>query len=1197
MNQLARPITRRPDLTVAALLLLAAVIFFSGALWPPPGQALSGHDMVGYYYPAWNTVRQALRAGHIVTWEAEIFAGFPFLAQPQQNTFYPPNWINILLPLRAGVTLLMVFHVWLASLGMVIFTRRLGARRGPALLAGLGFAYGGLLTGRLWAGHAPVYAVFIWTPLLLAALHWAVARRSWAAAVLAGAPFGLAILAGHIPSFLYVGLIWAAFVAYLLLTRPGERRVVLRAALVSAAVGLALAAVQLVPFLQFSLASERLATADYAFATDYSLPPAHLITLLVPEFFGEPLRVGYWSVPTFEELTYYAGGLAVLGLLLALRRPTRLTWFYLALIVGGLWLALGRYSILYELAYRFLPPFRLVRAPGRAAFLYLFAASALLAHTLTVWRDMPAAERRRWLWPYWPAAVAVLAVALVAALAATGAVFMAIHPTDTSGRLWQQIGGYSQALAVIGLGGALLWAYLTRPDAPRPLTRAARLRRLVLPLALAVLVMADTWSYAHKMVRLAPIGPDPVWTDGLAVIGQPTGRVLPWGVPLFSQNGAVQVGWPSIFGYDSLEPAATITLAASVPDPRSTAYDILGATHVLAGGPLDDFTSGERPLTLVGQQGAAWVYARARPLPLSRLVYAVEVIADSGAAIARVHAADFDPATTAILPADPGCALGPAPAAGTAEVLAHEPTRWQIRTRSDAPALHVLAENAFPGWRVTIDGRSAAPLTAYTAIRAVCVPAGEHLIEWRFQPTLYWLGAALTLLALLALLACSRFQKKVPGGRKGPGSTGQRRTLFPWNLEAGTWPLLSRPQNLDCRLVGPPQRPLHSKHIRPLHAFRLHVTEIDIGRPSPGVHQRAATVITHVELRRAIAARRQPADKLLKSIDDHLVVPLRGRIDQVTNARRRRQLDQFRARARRRSRARRVVADGQTLVDEQPQHTLAGAVTHQRRDMRITGQEQLDGEVRQQTAIDNAVAGHRRAHIVAPFRLPDDLLPDERQTHGHPHPPDDRHQRRGAMIEHKHTPGRRIGGDQRQLAARRAVEVSESLPAQVARLPRRRRLVQLGPRPIDKGIGRIPAAALDKGKHVGKLRARHQIENDAVNIGLHIVRHAGQVDGLQHLARNTALDLRPRERPRLAQELLEHGHTVGVLLVQRVNHLRHGQARGRESRHNRPGRRAQQAAKRMPAPLHLLQRAHKHHPLRPAPLEHQIVLHLNPPFA
>ena len=38
--------------------------------------------------------------------------------------------------------------------------------------------------------------------------------------------------------------------------------------------------------------------------------------------------------------------LAVLGLALALRRPTRLTWFYVLLMVVGLWLALASWRAL-----------------------------------------------------------------------------------------------------------------------------------------------------------------------------------------------------------------------------------------------------------------------------------------------------------------------------------------------------------------------------------------------------------------------------------------------------------------------------------------------------------------------------------------------------------------------------------------------------------------------------------------------------------------------------------------------------------------------------------------------------------------------------------------------------------------------------------------------------------------------------------
>ena len=124
MRRAADLIAARPTLAVALFYLAAAVLFFVGALWPPSGQVLAGHDMLAYYYRAWDTAREGLRAGQLTLWEPGIFGGFPFLAQPQQNTFYPPNWINVLLPTRVGVTWLMLFHVWLAGFGLYLFARR-----------------------------------------------------------------------------------------------------------------------------------------------------------------------------------------------------------------------------------------------------------------------------------------------------------------------------------------------------------------------------------------------------------------------------------------------------------------------------------------------------------------------------------------------------------------------------------------------------------------------------------------------------------------------------------------------------------------------------------------------------------------------------------------------------------------------------------------------------------------------------------------------------------------------------------------------------------------------------------------------------------------------------------------------------------------------------------------------------------------
>ena len=745
--RLIKWLARKPAPAAAILLLALSLLFLSQALFPPQGQALGAHDMRGLFYPWLSTTREAILEGRLPFWDPYQFGGYPFLSNPQVAFFYPPTWLAILLPSHIGISWYVVLHIWMAALGMWLYVRIMGGNRLGSALAAVTFGFSGFVASRVWAGHIGLLATFTWLPWLLLATVWSLRRKELWAAVVAGVPFGLAILAGHTPSLAYVGLIWGAFVLYSLATGANERGLMLRQAAVMAAVGLGLSAVQLLPFLQLSLNSQRLAGNDFEFATRFSFPPAHLITLLLPEFFGEPTRIGYWSVPTFEELTYYAGILSLFGLVLALRRPTSLTWLYVGLMVFGLLLAFGSYGFFYRMLYGLSLPLYLVRAPARAVFLFLFSASALLGHAISTWRSVPDDERKigagavlRW-------TLVVGGVAGLAALAATGAVFMAVHPTETSGRLWHQVGGYAFALAILVLAGVLLWAYLATP-------RARKGRRRLLAVALLVIAIADLWQFGFKLVRPDTVGPDPVWLDAKAILGESEVKILPWGLPIFSQSGSMEVEMYSVFGYQALEPANLVALTSSVPDPRSSAYDLLGVRYVVAALPLDQFTGGESGVALVENRDSAWVYERPGALPVARLVYDFEVFPKVEDAIARIHEADFDAAETAILDMVAPCAPGPKPAEpGSADIVNSEAGYWRIQTKSQTPALLLLAESDYAGWEVNVDGLPAESLRAYGTIRAVCVEAGEHIVEWSFRPRIFLAGGLITLVSLGLLAA------------------------------------------------------------------------------------------------------------------------------------------------------------------------------------------------------------------------------------------------------------------------------------------------------------------------------------------------------------------------------------------------------------------------------------------------------------
>ena len=728
-------------------ILLLTLLFLSSILLPPLGEAAGSYDVSGLFFPWLAFARDAVFNGRLPLWDASLFAGYPFLSNPQVAFFYPPTWLAIILPVRFGISAYLVFHIWISGVGMYLFARQMNGRPLGSFLAAVTFAFSGYAAARVGVGHIGLLATNSWLPWLLLATVWGARVGDWRSAIAAALPWGLAILAGHTASLLYIGIVWTLFALYLIIGEHLKWTLVIRQIAVMGVMGLALSAVQLLPLLQFIAVSTRASSGNFDFAAAYSFPPAHLITLLVPQFFGEPTHSGYWSVPTFEELTYYVGILPIFALLLALRRPTRLSWFYLGVVALAILLALGSYGFLFEIAYYVLPPFRLTRAPARAMFMFVFGMAALLGHVVSQWEGM--ADRKTAVSSLMRYLLPIAGISLLTALAATGAVFASVHPTDTSGRLWVQIGGWGIALIVTLVGGGLLWAYL--------ITDSSRITlRHGLGVALIALVVADLWLFGFKLIHLESTHPAALWTDAKAIIGEADGRVLPWGIPIFEQNGAAQVGLNSVFGYNAMEIGTHIALTTSVPDPRSTAYDLLDVVYVVASSPQSQFEEGERPLTFIGSTDYVWVYQRARPLGLARLVGAVEVIPDESAAIARLHQPDFNVVNNAILSEIPPCELSDTKPVGlgTARLIEQRDGYWRIETDTPAPSLLILSETAYPGWEVTIDGKEADVLTAYTALKAVCIPAGTHIVEWTYKPTLYIIGGLISLVALTAVMLC-----------------------------------------------------------------------------------------------------------------------------------------------------------------------------------------------------------------------------------------------------------------------------------------------------------------------------------------------------------------------------------------------------------------------------------------------------------
>jgi hypothetical protein len=92
------------------------------------------------------------------------------------------------------------------------------------------------------------------------------------------------------------------------------------------------------------------------------------------------------------------------------------------------------------------------------------------------------------------------------------------------------------------------------------------------------------------------------------------------------------------------------------------------------------------------------------------------------------------------------------PPSGSVRVIRYLPRTVELGVSTAEQTRLVTSETNYPGWRAWIDGREQPLETANTAFRSLVVPPGNHRIEMRFVPALFWWSALVSGTAWLCWL-------------------------------------------------------------------------------------------------------------------------------------------------------------------------------------------------------------------------------------------------------------------------------------------------------------------------------------------------------------------------------------------------------------------------------------------------------------
>jgi hypothetical protein len=139
------------------------------------------------------------------------------------------------------------------------------------------------------------------------------------------------------------------------------------------------------------------------------------------------------------------------------------------------------------------------------------------------------------------------------------------------------------------------------------------------------------------------------------------------------------------------------------------------------------------------------------PEPLPRAFLTAGRNRGTGSDLTDLLQNGFDPRTSVLV--DDGPTREPFPGfVGQARILDRRSDRLIVETSSNARAFLTVIEGAMPGWRAWLDGQAARVERANAIFVGTEVPAGRHLVEFRFLPLSAIVGVGLSGLTAVSLL-------------------------------------------------------------------------------------------------------------------------------------------------------------------------------------------------------------------------------------------------------------------------------------------------------------------------------------------------------------------------------------------------------------------------------------------------------------
>ncbi len=724
-------------------------------------------DVVSVIFPLRSLAVDYLLKGEAPLWMGNMFAGYPLLANFQVAIFSPTVIFYFLFSKLDAWSLQVIFQIILSSLFTYLLLRNLKVEKIGSIFGAISYSFGAFSMIWLeWNTHSLTAA---WIPLILLSLYKYSKEGKMKWAGLFSLSVCLQLLSGYPQTAFYTWILCIVF-CIIYLKEFSLRKLLSVAAF--GILGILLSSVQLLPALELFSHSQRIGeTIDPVLRY---FPWKNLITLLAPDYFGNPATGNYWGSGNYSLNTAYTGvitlALAVFGAIQY--KKEKLVKFFLVIILITLVSALNNpiSKFIYENSTFGLS----ASSPTRMLVLLNFSLAVLSAF------GIQSLLKKKGIGDILINAIPLGVLATV--FVATSQFWATVFKNQSSVEQLISTRNLMIPLAVTGvLGVLLLLRHFIYP----------RFNKIIIG-CIVILSIGELlrfgWKFTPFSSKSMVFPPTPI-TDFFAKQNnnEPyrvfTGDVIP-------MNMWVPYGIDSLSGYDAVFPSrwSKLVMALRTKDANARAgsryegfdlvdtpaFDFLNVRYLIAQKYDEKAIPSESGIIYYKyrlekfekrfEDKTVAIYENANFKPRAIMFYDWVVLPEKEI-LEKLISGDKKLTQTLYLEEEPVNLSAAKSGEYHISWGKRSSNREELSVATDNEGLLFVSEMDYPGWEVWVDGVKQKIYRADYAFRSVPIVKGEHKVEFIYSPKSFRIGKWIsisTALFLFGIIFYEQITKKSP---------------------------------------------------------------------------------------------------------------------------------------------------------------------------------------------------------------------------------------------------------------------------------------------------------------------------------------------------------------------------------------------------------------------------------------------------